>query len=91
MRPCSEWPSCEIKWGSQEMAVMVFNRLMAKILIIGQFVLPHPRNQHRIVAIKFFAINLHHHSHFLAISFDFTTFTLAILNRATPSLQPGYF
>ena len=35
-----------------------------------------------IVVINFFAINLYHHSHFLAAPFDFTTFfTLAILNK----------
>ena len=28
----------------------------------------------KIVVIEFFAINLYHHSHFLAASFDFTTF-----------------
>jgi len=39
----------------------------------------------QIAVIKIFAINLYHHSHFLATPFDFTTFfTLAILNRATP-------
>jgi len=53
----------------------------------SQFVLPHPsftRNQHKI-HLDCFAINLYHHSHFLAAPFDFTTFfTLAILNRAAP-------
>ena len=46
----------------------------------------------RIVVIKIFAIDLYHHSHFLAAPFDFTTFfTLAILNRAAPFLQRGFF
>ena len=32
-----------------------------------------------------FAVNLYHHSHFLAAPFDFTTFfTAAIFNRASP-------
>ena len=45
----------------------------------------------RIVVIKIFAISLYCHSHFLAASFDFITFfTLAILNRAAPFLQPGF-
>ena len=45
-----------------------------------------------IVVIKIFAINLYHHSYFLAAPFDPTTFfTLAILNRAAPFLQLGFF
>ena len=45
-----------------------------------------------IFVIKFFAINLYHHNHFLASPFDFTTFfTLAILNRATPFFTARLF
>ena len=45
-----------------------------------------------IKAIKIFAINLYHHSHFLAAPFDFTTFfTLAILNRAAPFFTARLF
>ena len=45
-----------------------------------------------IVVVNFFAINLYHHSHFLAAPFDFTTFShWLFLKRATPILQPGCF
>jgi len=69
-------------------------RLMAKILLTiiqVNFVLNPSEagmRQHKltwIVVIKIFSINLYHHSHFLAASFDFTTFfILVILNRAAP-------
>ena len=68
-------------------------RLMAKFLLTIQmnFVLipgEARMRQHkltRIIVIKIFAINLHHHSHFLADPFNFPTFsTLAILNGAAP-------
>ena len=44
--------------------------------------LPHPRNQHWIVAIKIFAFNLYHHSHFLAIPLISQLFHTGHLNRA---------
>ena len=45
-----------------------------------------------IVVIKIFSISLCHHCHLLAAPLDFKTlFTQAILNRATPFLQPGWF
>jgi len=64
-----EIKSCEIKGGSQGMAVMVlvdgnnFNNNNS-----DQFVLPHPSLTIKftgIVVIKVFTISLYHHSHFL--------------------------
>jgi len=50
--------------------------------------------QHKLteLLLNFCHQPIYHHSHFLAAPFDLTTsFTLAILNRAAPFLQPGCF
>ena len=67
------------------MAVMLLITIQVNLVLIPGM------RQHKLtwmVVIKIFAINLYHHSHFLAAPFDFTTFfTLAILNRAALFLQ----
>ena len=83
VQPCSKWPvwkSCEIKGAAKKW--LWWYRLMAKILIATIQVnlcclIPASLDTKFtwIVAIIIFAINLYHHSQFLAAPCDFTTFS----------------
>ena len=73
MRPCSKWPVWKKLWnqeGSQEMAVMLYvdgKFLITTILVNLCCLIPGISTKFIwIVVIKIFAINVYHHSHFLA-------------------------
>jgi len=100
VRPCWKWPVGK-KLQNQRGQFRNGCRLMAKISTTSiqvNFGLIHSEagmRQHKLTCIvdnKIFAIYLYHHSHFLTAPFVFTTFfVLAILNKATPFLQPSCF